>query len=195
MSAVYLVRHGRAAAGWDDDPDPDLDEIGIAQAEQMAATLAPLGPVPLVTSPLLRCRRTAEALERRWSRASGSPGSSGTPVIAEVEPIVAEIPSPEGVAMGQRVPWLRRAIEGTWTELGPRYTGYRDRIVQWVSSRPSDTVVVSHFVAINAVIGACVGDDRVVVRRLDNCSVTRVQVADGELHLIEAGGEADTLIR
>ena len=39
-----------------------------------------------------------------------------------------------------------------------------------------DTVVFSHFVAINAVIGACVGDDRLVIRSLDNCSVTVVDV-------------------
>jgi broad specificity phosphatase PhoE len=55
--------------------------------------------------------------------------------------------------------------------------------------------VFSHFIAINAVIGACLGDDRLVVRRLDNTSVTVVEVDDGTVRLIEAGHEADTLIR
>lgn len=187
MTVVHLVRHGRAAAGWDDDPDPDLDEVGIAQAERVAAALAPIGPLALVTSPLLRCRRTVEPLERAWG------------VVASIEPSVAEIPSPEGVAMGERVAWLRRAIEGSWAALGPRYASYRDEVVRWVAARAVDTVVVSHFVAINAVIGACTGDDRVVVRRLDNCSVTRVRVVregpGAGLHLIESGSEADTLIR
>ena len=66
----------------------------------------------------------------------------------------------------------------------------------WIAARPADAVVVSHFVAINAVIGACVGDDRLVLRSLDNTSVTVVDTTpDGRLVLVEAGHEADTLIR
>ena len=58
-----------------------------------------------------------------------------------------------------------------------------------------DSVVFSHFVAINAAIGAAIGDDRLVVRSLDNCSVTVFDVVDGALQLVESGHEADTLIR
>ena len=54
---------------------------------------------------------------------------------------------------------------------------------------------MSHFVAINAVIGACLGDDRLVIRSLDNTSVTVVETTAGGLVLVEAGHEADTLIR
>jgi len=35
----------------------------------------------------------------------------------------------------------------------------------------------------------------VVIRSLDNCSITVIDVLDGRLHLVEAGNEADTLIR
>ena len=56
-------------------------------------------------------------------------------------------------------------------------------------------MVVSHFVAINAAIGAALGDDRLLVRSLDNCSVTVVDVVAGSLRLVEGGHEADTLIR
>jgi broad specificity phosphatase PhoE len=58
-----------------------------------------------------------------------------------------------------------------------------------------DTVVVSHFIAINAVIGACTADDRLVIRSLDNTSVTIVETTPDGLVLLEAGHEADTLIR
>jgi broad specificity phosphatase PhoE len=75
------------------------------------------------------------------------------------------------------------------------YVEYRDAVVQWVRARQTDTVAISHFVAINAVIGACVGDDRVLIRHLDNCSITIVEVDGDGLRLIEAGEEADTLIR
>ena len=103
-----------------------------------------------------------------------------------VEPLVTEIPSPPGVPMGQRVPWLRAAMAGTWSALGPRYTAYRDDVAGRVAAVDVDTVVVSHFIAINAVIGACTGDDRVVIRSLDNTSVTIVEVTPAGLVLIEA---------
>lgn len=180
---LYLVRHGRAAAGWDDDPDPPLDDVGRAQAEAVAAELAPLGPLPLLVSPLRRCRETAEPLAAAWA------------VQPVIEPAVAEIPSPPGVPMGERVAWLRLAMAGTWAELGSRYTSFRDAVVARLVASATDTVVVSHFVAINAAIGAALGDDRVVIDRVDNCSVTVLEVAGGRLRLVARGREADTLIR
>lgn len=180
---VRLVRHGRAAAGWDTDPDPDLDDLGRSQAAAVASALPVTASTSIVTSPLRRCRSTAAAFAEVAGRA---------PV---VEPAVAEIPSPDGVAMADRVDWLRAAMLGTWADLGPRYSAYRDRVVATVSSLPDGTVVFSHFVAINAVIGACCDDDRLVIRSLDNCSVTTVTIEDGRLRLLAGGHEADTLIR
>lgn len=77
----------------------------------------------------------------------------------------------------------------------PLYTGFRDAIVERLVRCPVDTVVFSHYIAINAAIGVAVGDDRLVVRALDNCSVTILDVEGGTLRLVEGGHEADTLIR
>jgi broad specificity phosphatase PhoE len=183
MTRLYLVRHGRAAAGWNTDPDPGLDDIGHRQAAAVADRLAALGPLPIVSSPLLRCRQTAAPLAERW----------GAEVV--IEPAVAEIPSPHGVPMADRIEWLRLAMAGTWTDLGSRYVEYRDRVVRCLASMSSDAVVFSHFVAINAAIGAAIDDDDLVIHSLDNCSVTVVDVVDGALQLVESGHEADTLIR
>lgn len=188
MTRVYLVRHGRAAAGWDVDPDPPLDDLGRQQALTVAATLSPRGPLEVVSSPLLRCQQTAFPLATAW----------GT--TARIEPAVAEIPSPEGYEISERVEWLREAMAGTWTQVaersGDRYARYRTSIAEAVRTLAGDTVVFSHFVAINALIGEATGDDRVVIARLDNCSVTTIDVHDdGHLQVVELGGEADTLIR
>jgi broad specificity phosphatase PhoE len=180
---LYLVRHGRAAAGWDTDPDPGLDELGREQAERMAEQLAPIGPMQLVSSPLRRCRETAGALSRRWD------------VEPSIEPRVSEIPSPEGIPMDERVEWLRQAMAGTWGELSGRYLAFRDGVVDCLTAIEADTVVTSHFVAINAAIGVATGFDELVIRRLDNCSITVMEVVGGQLHLVEGGHEADTLIR
>ena len=180
---LVLVRHGRASAGWDTHPDPDLDDVGRAQAAALAADLG-VGPAqPIVTSPLRRCRETAAPLAAAWD------------VVAAVDDAVAEIPSPVDVPMEERVAWLRAAITKEWADLGPRYTAWRDAVVARLVAFTEPAVVVSHFVAINAVIGAAIGDDRVVIRHLDNCSRTLVDVDGGRLRLVEAGHEADTLIR
>lgn len=179
-----MVRHGRAAAGWDTHVDPGLDDLGRSQATAAADRLAVLGVQSIVTSPLRRCQETAAVLAARWD------------VVATVEPLVAEIPSPEGVPMEDRVAWLRRATRGGWADLGARYADYRDAVAAWIAARDADTVVFSHFVAINAVIGAATGDDRLVIASLDNCSVTTFEVdGAGALRLVEVGNEADTLIR
>lgn len=183
MIRIHLVRHGRATAGWDVDPDPGLDELGARQADTAAATLAAGPRAVLLSSPLRRCRETASPLAARWGAEVG------------IEPRVAEIPSPDGVPMGERVEWLRAAMRGTWADLGPRYTTFRDDIVTALTSLTEPTVVFSHFIAINAVIGAATGDDRLVIRSLDNASITVVEVGDGRIHLLSGGHEADTLIR
>ena len=80
--------------------------------------------------------------------------------------------------------------------LDARYTKYRDELVKFAFQLVADTVVFSHFVAINAIIGAINGDDRLVSYRLDNCSVTVIDHDDaGGLKLVRIGREADTLIR
>ena len=100
--------------------------------------------------------------------------------------------------MAERVEWLRVAMAETWSQLGERYTVFRDGVMTTLSQiadTGADTVVASHFVAINAAIGAILGDDRLLIRSLDNCSVTIVDVQRGLFQLVETGEEADTLIR
>lgn len=184
---LHLVRHGRAAAGWNVDRDPVLDELGQQQAVEVAQRLVRLGPLPVYSSPLRRCQETSGPLSALWNT---------TPTI---EPRVAEIPSPVGVALEERVEWLRGAMAGTWTQLGISdgdvYTQYRRNLLDTLSAMSRDAVIFSHFIAINVVIGEALSDDRLVVKSLDNCSVTTVVVHNGKFIIEEMGREADTLIR
>jgi probable phosphoglycerate mutase len=65
---LLLVRHGRTA--WNAEgraqghADVGLDDLGRAQSELMAATVAELEPALLVTSDLRRARETAAFLEK-----------------------------------------------------------------------------------------------------------------------------------
>ena len=184
---IALVRHGRASAGWDTAVDPGLDDLGRKQADEAAKKLDLIfvgQQVQIVSSPLLRCQQTAEPFAELRT----------TPVRVCAE--VAEIPSPNGVEMSGRVYWLRVAMQGTWAELGGEYVEYRDSVMKFVRSLETSTVVFSHFIAINAVIGSLTGDDRLVIRSLDNCSVTLLyRDSAGNLRIAQTGHEADTLIR
>jgi broad specificity phosphatase PhoE len=188
MPQLHLVRHGRAAAGWNVDPDPALDELGQRQAREVSDKLFGLGPLPVFSSPLRRCRETSQPLVTRWG------------VEASIEPHVAEIPSPEGYTLETRIEWLRSAMAGTWAQVvasdGQRYADYRRNLLGALATISTDAVVFSHFIAINVAIGAATGDDRMVIARLDNCSVTTVTSDGRGGFTIEAmGNEADTLIR
>jgi broad specificity phosphatase PhoE len=181
MARLYLVRHGKAAAGWDAEPDPGLDETGRAQAEAMAESLASIGPLPLVASPLRRTRETARALERRWH------------LQARIEPDVAEIPSPID-DLAQRGAWLRDIMQRRWTELDPWLGAWRNRVVAALAAIETDTVIVSHFIAINAALGHALGDDRVILFRPENCSCTVLDVGKDGFRLVERGAEGVTRV-
>jgi len=187
MAHLYLVRHGRAAAGWNEDTDPDLHEDGRAQAIAVAVELAELGPLAIVTSPLRRARSTAAAFERIW----------GVPAV--VEPRVGEIPSPSGQEgeLERRGPWLARIMGSTWDapDLDAALRRWRDEVVEALLAVPDDAVVATHFVAINVAFGAATGDSRVTCFRPDYCSFTVFENDSGRLELVQRGREGATVVR
>ncbi|MBV9991510.1 MAG: histidine phosphatase family protein [Alphaproteobacteria bacterium] len=182
MVKLYLVRHGRAEAGFGESMDPGLDALGREQADAAAAGLGALGPLPILSSPLKRAQQTAAPLAKLWN---------ATPVI---EPAVAEIPSPKGMTLEERVVWLRRLMAGSWREAPRALAEWREHCIATVAAIPSDTVIFSHYVAINVIFGAATGGDRVVAFSPDNCSVTVFEVVPEpggtRLRLVSKGNEA-----
>ena len=61
MINIYLIRHGKASAGWD-TMDPNLDIKGKKQSKKIAIKLSNLAkePFDIFSSPLTRCIETAE---------------------------------------------------------------------------------------------------------------------------------------
>ncbi len=171
MSGLLLVRHGRAAAGWQDDSDPGLDEVGRHEAERVADALSGYGPMGIVVSPLRRTRETAAPLERRWATS------------ARVEPRVGEIATPDGMALAERGTWLRDLAGRRWPELDPDLQAWRRGVIEALLAIEGDAVVVTHFVAINAAVGWATGDDRVLTLEPANCSVTALQADAGREQL------------
>ena len=181
MARIYLVRHGKAAAGFGGHADPGLDDLGRAQAEATAAMLAGLGPLPVYSSPLARAIETAKPLAERWA--------------AEIiiEPRVAEIPSPSD-DLTERAAWLRSAMAGRWSTLDDSLQAWRASLIDCVASLPEDSVVFCHFVAINVAVGGAENDDRMVLFSPDNGSVTILSNDGGRLGVIELGRTAETRV-
>jgi broad specificity phosphatase PhoE len=176
MVRLHLIRHGEAAAPWHVDPDPGLSEAGRAQAAVLVDRLARLGPLPLVASPLRRTRETAAPLERAWAGA------------ARVEPAVAEVPSPHPDLAGRGL-WLKDFLAARWSEQAAPLRRWRSGLVAALAAIAEESVVVTHYVVINAAVGAAIGDDRVQLFRPDYCSHTIVEAVDGRLSLVARGDE------
>ena len=186
MTRLYLIRHGRPTSVWGgDDGDPGLDEIGRSQASAVAGQLLalPAGerPARVASSPLRRCRETAQPL------------ADALGVTVEIDPAVGEIATPAALKPEDRPSWLRRAMGGRWADIAGDldYERWRRDALAAVAARPT-YAVFSHFVAINAVLSLLAGEDRVVVFRPDHTSITTLEAAAGGLAVIERGREAST---
>lgn len=169
------MRHGHAARGWGEDPDPGLDDVGVTQAEAMADALESVGPLQIVVSPLRRTRETAAALERRWG------------VTAVVDPAVGEIESPT-LDLTERDKWLRALMQGSWSD-APDLDAWRHGVLDALRRITTDSVVVSHFVAINVAVGHATADDRVLCVMPDNCSRTVIDVDGDRFTVVELGDQ------
>lgn len=182
MPRLTLIRHGQAAAGFGEDLDPGLSDIGRRQAAAAADAVEALGPLPILCSPLRRCRETAQVLADRWS------------VTPTIDGAVGEITSPTDDLAG-RTAWLRRAMQGPWSALDAERLAWRDGVVERLLRIDTDTVVHSHFIAINAAVGAALGEDRVVCFTPDNCSLTTLESDGSSLTVVSLGGQAMTEVR
>ena len=181
MAKIYLVRHGKSTAGWGMQKDPGLDDLGHAQAKAAALKLAPLGPLPIITSPLTRTRETSSPLAEIWG------------IEPVVEKRVGEIRFPSR-NQSSRVEWLQSIMGDKWSNLDPDLKVWRREVIEALCRCEVDSVVFSHFIAINAAVGRATGDDRVVSFKPDNASITILETVANRLMLLERGLEADTRV-
>ena len=182
MAKLYLVRHGNASAPWGMEKDPGLDDLGHKQAKAVALRLSHLGPLPIITSPLSRARETSEPLARIWQTR------------ATVEPRVGEIRFPSETP-SDRVHWLKEVMVDEWSNLGQDLRQWRQEVIEALVSVDTDTVVFTHYIAINAAVGYATEDNRVICFSPDNASTTVMETGGNNLLLIDQGVEADTEVR
>lgn len=188
MTRLYLIRHGRPASTWGDaDDDPRLDDQGRVQARAVAERLMSLPPderpTCVVSSPLRRCRETAQPLADQL----------GVEVV--IDAAVGEIPTPAGLPAEERPAWLRRSFAGDWSEIvgDIDYEAWRRRAVDGLAKR-GGAAVFSHYVAINGVLSTLEGSSKVIVFRPDHTSCTTLEAGLDGLRVVERGHEAATTV-
>ncbi len=183
-----MIRHGRPAASWGEaDQDPGLDETGHDQARKVAAALMQMPPSErpsfVVSSPLNRCRQTAQPLA----------DALGVEVI--IDPRIGEIPTPKALSPAQRPAWLKAAFAGLWRDMvgDLDYEVWRSQVSAAVADYPGGAVF-SHYVAINAAVSVCRGDDRVLSCQPDHTAVMSFDIDGGVLTLVSLGQQASTQV-
>ena len=168
---VYLVRHAKTAEPWRTALDAPLSDDGHRQAEKAARALAPLGPLSLWTSPLQRARQTAAPLAKLWRTE------------AHVEPRITEIPAPSTDAKA-RGDWLMRMLTAKWASLDEAIENWRNNVLSALDAVREDTVMFTHYVVINAAVGAATGDERVICCNPDNTDTTIIEKIGDRLSVV-----------
>ena len=171
---LYVVRHGQTAANAagliQGQTDPELTDLGRQQAVALAAVLPPGAPV--VSSPLLRARQTAESISRaytvdqRWIELDfGS--LEGVPVSdARLTTYPAWMHDPDWAPEGgESLAACGRRVSEACDELLPQVAG-------------GDVVVVSHVTPIKAAVAWALGVGPQISWRMfvDLGSITTVAV-------------------
>lgn len=188
MRRVHVIRHGRPASTWGDaDEDPGLDATGLQQALAVAKEILALPPgqrpTRVVSSPLRRCRETAEPLAEALS------------VELVIDPRIGEIPTPAALSAEERPGWLRQAFGGRWDEIvgDLNYVDWTQSVAAALREH-AGAAVFSHFVALNGAVAVATGHAKVMAFRPDHCSRTVFDIDGDRLILVEKGREAQSQV-
>jgi broad specificity phosphatase PhoE len=183
MPRILLIRHGEPETNWGGgDPDPGLSLRGREQAAAAASRLADFGKLAVYSSPMRRCRETAAPYTTAVSR---------SPII---EPRVSEVVAPPGVTDRRQwllanFPWQNPSARRAWRELDPGIREWRDTVLEAIHAIREDAAVFTHFIAINAMTGAALGQEHTIVCAPGYASITEIETDGGRLRLIARGAE------
>jgi len=179
---IFLVRHGEAAASWAQSSDPGLSKLGKRQAVLAAQHLHPdiHDDVQLLSSPLARARETDAPLADKLGLA------------VQLEDVFREIPSP--VPLAQRQTWLREFMQQSWQDQPQDLLAWRTAAWQYVLDFDRPSVVFTHFLVINAIVGQVMEHPKTLCFMPDNASITRLRHTGVGLELVALGKEMETIV-
>jgi probable phosphoglycerate mutase len=134
----------------------------------------------LVSSPLRRARETA------------APLAGLLQLQVSENAAFREIPSP--VAQAQRQAWLRQFMQQEWDEQSDDLVAWRATAWGQLLALEHSTVIFTHFLLINAVVGQILGRTQTLCFWPANGSITRLRHTGSDLELIALGEETQSLV-
>jgi probable phosphomutase (TIGR03848 family) len=207
MTTVILLRHGRTTAntggilaGW--TPGVQLDESGTTQARAVGERLAQVPLAAIVSSPLERCRQTADAVaagrqlevqtDERLGEARYGDWTGRTikelvkePLwkVVQQHPSAAVFPGPEGEGLAQTQARAVAAVRGWNATLGPEAV--------WLAC--------SHGDVIKAIVADALGlhldqFQRIVVDPASISVITYTETRPFVVRVNDTGGDVTALI-
>ena len=182
MTDIWLVRHGEAAAAFDQNTDPPLSDLGCEQAARSAGSLSQRVPedAQLLTSPKLRAIQTGEPFAEMRGEA------------LDIDRRFIELPSPG--KLSERKDWIQRVLKGRWSELPESVHDWQRDIIETIQAFQSPTVIFSHFLVINTVAAHMSGEDDVLQCLPANGSVHHLRVDGERWHWIARGEMLQTVV-
>ena len=184
---IVLLRHGRtewnATKRIQGQLDPELDEVGLAQARAVAPSIAALEPASLWSSDLARARQTAEQVAKETGLTASYDARLREFALGEFQGLThaeLEARTPEGHLRFHRGDWDTIPGAESIAEVAERFVAVLREVV--TATAPGETaVVVSHGAAARlglvAFLGWPVGTAH-DLRPLGNCTRTELVERD-----------------
>ena len=85
-------------------------------------------------------------------------------------------------------------MSGDWQTAPSIVENWRSNLLETLNALPAQSVVFTHFVAINAIVGALEATDQVTVFRPNYCSITKIEKTPTGLRLVERGESLETKV-
>ena len=179
---LFLVRHGEATAHWGEDSDPGLSELGYKQASNASEELLNLidTETSLVSSPMLRARQTSEPLAEAL-------GAS-----VETDDRFREIQAP--VELKDRPAWIKTFLQQDWASQNESLLKWRSDATERLLEFGGCTVIFTHFMVLNAVVGQLLECPNILCFQPSNASITKIEHVGKTLRLESLGDELETVI-
>ena len=79
-------------------------------------------------------------------------------------------------------------------ESSVNFTQWRENIMSNIYSLKKDTIIFTHFVVINAVIGEILKSDKIVNFQPSNCSITEISKKNDKLKIVKLGKSLESKV-
>jgi broad specificity phosphatase PhoE len=96
--------------------------------------------------------------------------------------------------MSERPSWLREMFSKDVDQFEKPQADWRDKIINVTHSFKSPTLIFSHFMVINVLVGYLQKSKKIVTFYPDNCSVTKMSLNQGMLSLEEIGSSQESVV-